>query len=520
MLAEGIRARRVRQKLRSMRLERSSAVIFRYQRLGQRGIEHMPIILKKRDQNARTFQKFWPVIKVEESGRLITGVVTMEKEDRDGEICNYESTKPYYRRWSEEQLKATNGLSCGNLRAMHGLNAIGTGKRIEFRDNEKAIVMTFKIVDDAAWNLAREGALSSFSHGGKYVRVWNGADGLRHYTASPNEISLVDRPALAGTEFQFVRADGGVEMRKFASSNEQLRDGGGEFSTEMSGEEHAQEARRHRSLAEHHRSKGEKDLADIHDKIADFHDQGAKQAAAWDEIKQGAAKVTDQQINDYIDRWTVPDDTERKPPQRRVGKIAAETPPPAPKPERQAMAKGPLSGQPGPVEMMREQERTTPEANARTLSESPIFGSMSRVGIVGFGAGYGEPRVEAPDVDAQGSVKALDTSILDAKVNDWLSSIPEAQRRGAAPDLTVSDGPAEKMARSAKSPSVDNNASALASSATFSGMAKAGKIRPAVAGPNKSAELVRQLTAAIDAEPNPLGKRFLKALLKEVRSKS
>jgi hypothetical protein len=68
---------------------------------------------------------FIPLTKVDASQRLVYGIATAEKEDRAGEICDYESTKPFYEKWSDEIKRSSGGKSLGNLRAMHGLVAAG-----------------------------------------------------------------------------------------------------------------------------------------------------------------------------------------------------------------------------------------------------------------------------------------------------------------------------------------------------------------------------------------------------------
>jgi hypothetical protein len=166
------------------------------------------------------FRKFIKLDKVDEAKREVGGIVTAEVEDREGEICHYKTTKPFYEEWSADLAKVTDGKNLGNLRVMHGLTAAGVGKSLEFDDDAKAIRMTFKVVDDDAWKGVVEGMYSGFSHGGSYVRTWT-TSGKKYYTGRPSEVSLVDAPCLvnkrAGVDayFEFVRADGAKEMRKF-----------------------------------------------------------------------------------------------------------------------------------------------------------------------------------------------------------------------------------------------------------------------------------------------------------------
>ena len=173
-------------------------------------------LLRKHKAKTDGFLKLIPISKVDELKHEIGGIVTAEQIDKAGEICDYESTKPYYKAWSDELAKATQGKNLGNLREMHQLTAVGVGKSIEFQDEQKQIFMTFKVVDDNAWNKIIEGCLNSFSHGGEYIKTWRDKDDNVHYTAKPSEVSIVDNPCLSITAFQFVRADGQIEMRKFA----------------------------------------------------------------------------------------------------------------------------------------------------------------------------------------------------------------------------------------------------------------------------------------------------------------
>lgn len=163
------------------------------------------------------FQKFIPFTKVDSVRREVSGIVTAEVPDKDKEVCDYEKSLPYYKAWSAEFVKATEGASCGNLREMHQLRAVGKGTDIRFNDAEKEIEMTFKVVDEDAWQKVLERVYTGFSQGGR--KVEQNPDpvfkGCQRYVANPSEVSLVDNPCLPTAHFAFVRADGAVEMRKF-----------------------------------------------------------------------------------------------------------------------------------------------------------------------------------------------------------------------------------------------------------------------------------------------------------------
>ena len=147
------------------------------------------------------------------------GIVTAEVPDKSGEVCDYASTKPQYKAWSDEFAKATDGKSQGNLRRMHQLDVIGKCIDVQFDDGNKEITCGFKVTDDRSWKDVEEGVLTGFSHGGGYVKTWQ-ENGFRKYTASISEVSLVDNPCLGVAHFALVRADGAVEMRKIRSAAE------------------------------------------------------------------------------------------------------------------------------------------------------------------------------------------------------------------------------------------------------------------------------------------------------------
>ncbi len=160
---------------------------------------------------------FVPITKIDAARRLVYGVVTAEKPDIAGEVCDYASTKPYYQKWSQTFAHATEGKSLGNLRAMHGNVAAGKLVDIAFNDAAKRIEICGKVVDDAEWQKVEEGVYTGFSQGGRYLKRWADPDqpSLTRYTAEPLEISLVDHPCLPDATFAFIKTDGSMEMRKF-----------------------------------------------------------------------------------------------------------------------------------------------------------------------------------------------------------------------------------------------------------------------------------------------------------------
>lgn len=161
---------------------------------------------------------FLPLAKVDIDQRIVHGIATAESPDRAGEICDYETTKPYFETWSAEAQAASGGRSLGAVRAMHGRVAAGKLTDIAFDDDGKRILIAAKIVDDDEWEKVIEGVYTGFSQGGRYVNRWPDPEtGLTRYTAEPTEISLVDLPCLPGATFDIVK-DGVVEKRAFALS--------------------------------------------------------------------------------------------------------------------------------------------------------------------------------------------------------------------------------------------------------------------------------------------------------------
>src|SRR3984893_13899555 len=155
-----------------------------------------------------------PITKVDTAKRLVYGVATAEVADRMGEICDYESTKPLYQKWSADFAKTSAGKSFGNLRSMHGHVAAGKLTAINCNDGAKQIEICAKVVDDGEWNKVVEGVYTGFSQGGAYAKRWQDGE-LTRYTAEPHEVSLVDLPCLPNATFEMIKADGAVEVKPF-----------------------------------------------------------------------------------------------------------------------------------------------------------------------------------------------------------------------------------------------------------------------------------------------------------------
>lgn len=162
---------------------------------------------------------FAQLTKVDEEKRLVYGRAAEEMVDRSNEILDYAGSKPFFKAWSDEIAKDTNGASLGNVRAMHGKIAAGKLVDIEFMDEHKAIDVVAKVVDDNEWKKVLEGVYTGFSIGGSYgtrnVEKIDGKD-ITRYVAQPSEISLVDRPCIPSAKFFDVhKADGSLAKVEF-----------------------------------------------------------------------------------------------------------------------------------------------------------------------------------------------------------------------------------------------------------------------------------------------------------------
>jgi hypothetical protein len=165
---------------------------------------------------------FAQIAKIDESKHEVWGIATAEIVDKEGEIFDYESSKPYFKRWSDEISKATDGKSLGNVREMHEPSAVGKLVAIAFDDDVKQIRVGARIVDSVAWQKCMLGVYTGFSIGGAYVKAWKDGEYVR-FTASPVEISVVDNPCVPGAHFTAVKADGTFEVRKFSHSASDMK---------------------------------------------------------------------------------------------------------------------------------------------------------------------------------------------------------------------------------------------------------------------------------------------------------
>lgn len=160
---------------------------------------------------------FAPFTKIDEETRTVYGTATQEVPDRDDEIMDYDSSKPYIEGWSQYFDDATGGKSLGNVRAMHRNISAGKLSAIEFDDANKCVEVAAKIVDDQEWQKCLEGVYTGFSFAGRTIKRWRdpGNSKLTRYTAKPTELSLADLPAVPTATFDLVKIGGIVEKRGF-----------------------------------------------------------------------------------------------------------------------------------------------------------------------------------------------------------------------------------------------------------------------------------------------------------------
>ena len=154
-----------------------------------------------------------PLFKIDEEQKLVYARATQEVLDKANEIMDYESSKPYFEKWSNDFATRTNGKSYGNIRVQHDSKRVG-GKIAEplvFNDVDKAIDVCIKVSDDKLFEEIKEGYYTGVSVGGSYGKQWKDESGITHYTAIPSECSIVDNPAVPTATIMYVKADGTTE---------------------------------------------------------------------------------------------------------------------------------------------------------------------------------------------------------------------------------------------------------------------------------------------------------------------
>jgi hypothetical protein len=163
---------------------------------------------------------FIPITKIDKARHEVYGWAATEAPDGANEAMDYDSSKPFFERWSQSAQKRSSGRSRGNLREMHSNSAVGKLIDLTLDDQKKGVYVGAKVVDDASWKKVEEGVLTGFSIGGNYARRWTDPNnpGVIKYTANISELSLVDSPCNPDATFQLVKADG-MTTEHFAPGN-------------------------------------------------------------------------------------------------------------------------------------------------------------------------------------------------------------------------------------------------------------------------------------------------------------
>lgn len=146
---------------------------------------------------------------IEVPTRIVSGVMTDETVDLDGEIVDYDSAKKAATDWFRDW---------ANVREQHSSNAIGTGIAMVTDDVNKEIRTTIEVVDPLAIVKIDKGVLKGQSVGLKGARRIADADAPhgRLVGFSQVEDSLVDRPSNPTAKFAVTKSakDGSLEIGK------------------------------------------------------------------------------------------------------------------------------------------------------------------------------------------------------------------------------------------------------------------------------------------------------------------
>ncbi len=180
------------------------------------------------------FEKFTPLVKVDEKSHTVHGLVTKEVPDKDNEICDYDGASKAFDAWSRKFSDSTGASgqekSLGNIRVQHSLQVGGKATHIQKDDKDKSIYLTSVPIDDEMWNKIRKGFYTGYSQAGSYE--WRKCNECKadmpegnycksckknvtsRYAPSIAEVSYVDNPCLDDARFILVKADGSEEVIK------------------------------------------------------------------------------------------------------------------------------------------------------------------------------------------------------------------------------------------------------------------------------------------------------------------
>jgi hypothetical protein len=139
----------------------------------------------------------FPISKVDQSRREVTGVATDESVDSHGEILDYAASKAAFASWEK------------NIREMHAPVAVGRAVSVVANDAAKSISITARISRGAqdTWEKVLDGTLRAFSVGGTRLRSEIRSDGVRRTSEYKlGEVSLVDVPANASCKFAIAKS--------------------------------------------------------------------------------------------------------------------------------------------------------------------------------------------------------------------------------------------------------------------------------------------------------------------------
>lgn len=167
------------------------------------------------------FQFVVPIAKVDKEQRLVTGIVTQEILDKQGDIVDYETAKKFF---------TDDTLWPGNMREMHQPKAVGKKVAVECDDANKTITLTSRVSKGApdTWEKILDGTLAFYSIGGNGDRVTEkqagGGTAKRLFLKQLAETSYVDNGACPTAKFEIVKTVDGALVDAEAPDPEEIVD--------------------------------------------------------------------------------------------------------------------------------------------------------------------------------------------------------------------------------------------------------------------------------------------------------